>query len=272
MLRLEYKLSLDDCQFFLDSLDGRLDYDYYFSPKCFTYKHQFTFKCKLSSFTVLCEFNGTTQTRDKIVIVEFNPNKVGQEISLLQILKTLSNLARRCRIVRFDVASDIQVARNHVFMVQRDQRTYSCYKNSSLDCTEYLGHRNKHAFVKVYNKALEQDCNDKDLTRIEVTVEWERHQEYKFLFPVIYVLGDFQTDLEFNALSGTDKVLVLACLDNHSYLDMLSRNKREKIKQFIATHSSIISPDLVQYQEVCKLAEEYLYRPHQILNNILNSD
>ena len=52
--------------------------------------------------------------------------------------------------------------------------------------TEYLGVRSSHGQVKLYNKALERGL-ESDLTRLEITVDYERCSwgEFQRLFPVV---------------------------------------------------------------------------------------
>lgn len=83
------------------------------------------------------------------------------------------------------MAIDIPVARSRLRLV-KDQRKYTLMKYSNENMTEYLGVRSSHGQVKLYNKALERGL-ESDLTRLEITVDYERCSwgEFKRLFPVV---------------------------------------------------------------------------------------
>lgn len=258
MLRLEFKVSTSNLQKLLNSFQYRTDCDYWESNKYFTYRHQFTFRVDLkNSYTLLADFIDARKNANKIIILEFNPNKVGSDLGLLSLLNKLCLMAYKKRLVRFDCAIDILVSRDRCFLV-KDQRTYSEYRNSSSDLTQYLGHRNKHGFVKLYNKARELGLSDDNVTRLEITVDGDRVDEFESIFPQVYVLDDYQVDESFLALNDTDKVLVLACMENPKYLDMLGRKKGKKIKEFIAVNSFIPLPDFELFDSVCRLALGFL--------------
>lgn len=269
MLRLEYKVKTSDLQRLLDSLQYRTDCDYWECTRYFSYRHQFTFRTDLkNSYTLLADFNGAKKTDNKIVILEFNPNKVGKDLGLLSLLGKIYSMSYKGRIVRFDCAIDIPVPRDRCFLM-KDQRTYSEYKNSSSDYTQYLGHRNAHGFVKLYNKAKELKLPVDNLTRLELTIDGDKTNQFPLLFPKVYILNNFQVDEGFLSLSDTDKVLVLACMDNPKYLDMLGRKKGKKIKEFIAVNSFIPSPDYACFSSVCSLASGYLHCSLDIIDKYL---
>ena len=254
MLRLEFKVSTSNLQKLLNSFQYRTDYDYWESNKYFTYRHQFTFRVDLkNSYTLLADFIDARKNANKIIILEFNPNKVGSDLGMLSLLNKLCLMAYKKRVVRFDCAIDIPVPRDRCLLF-KDQRTYSEYRNSSSDLTEYLGHRNKHGFVKLYNKARELGLSDDNLTRLEITVDGDKIDEFESIFPQVYVLDNYQVNESFLALNDTDKVLVLACMENPKYLDMLGRKKGKKIKEFIAVNSFIPLPDFKLFDSIYNFA------------------
>ena len=112
------------------------------------------------------------------------------------------------------MAIDIPVARSRLRLV-KDQRKYTLMKYSNENMTEYLGVRSSHGQVKLYNKALERGL-ESDLTRLEITVDYERRSwgEFRRLFPVVLDNGSQLPD----DLNGTDYVLCKACLEHAEYL------------------------------------------------------
>lgn len=256
MLRLEFKVSTSNLQKLLNSFQYRTDCDYWESNKYFTYRHQFTFRVDLkNSYTLLADFIDARKDANKIIILEFNPNKVGSDLGLLSLLNKLCLMAYKKRLVRFDCAIDIPVSRDRCLLV-KDQRTYSEYRNSSSDLTQYLGHRNKHGFVKLYNKARELGLSDDNLTRLEITVDGDKINEVESIFPKVYVIND-QIDFD-DGINSTDRVLMFACMDNPSYLSLLERRRAKKIKELIDSHSLILSLDSSLFDSVCRLAFGFL--------------
>lgn len=112
-------------------------------------------------------------------------------------------------------------------------------KYSNENMTEYLGVRSSHDNVKLYNKALERGL-ESDLTRLEITVDYERCSwgEFKRLFPVVLDNGSQLPD----DLTGRDYVLCMACLEHPEYLQHLSYCKGKKIEQLLATTAQNVQP------------------------------
>ena len=113
--------------------------------------------------------------------------------------------------------------------------------------TEYLGVRSSHGQVKLYNKALERGL-ESDLTRLEITVDYERCSwgEFKRLFPVVLDNGSQLPD----DLTGADYVLCMACLEHPEYLQALPFRRRKKIEQLLATTAQIVQPDELSYKDI----------------------
>lgn len=264
MIRLEYKVSTSNLQKLLNSFKYRTDVDYWESYKYFSYRHQFTFHTDLNnSYTFLAEFNDGKKHTNKAIILEFNPNKVGSDLGLLSLLSKICSMAYKGRIVRFDCAIDIPVARDRCFLI-KDQRTYSEYRNSSSDLTQYLGHRNSHMFVKLYNKARELKLDNDSLTRLEITVDGDKMNEFEFIFPKVNILDDTQLSFDIN---DTDRVLMLSCMNTPMFLSMLGRKKGKKIKELIDGCSFILSPDFKKFSSVCDEASSYLRSSVNIISN-----
>ena len=56
------------------------------------------------------------------------------------------------------------------------------------------------------------------------------------LFVPVRLVSNVQMPIN---ISGTDKVLLLACMEHSEYLKMISKDKRKKIEQLLAENCSI---------------------------------
>ena len=181
--------------------------------------------------------------------IEFNPSKVCLDSEFRFLYGQLLTFIPRFRLrpIRFDLAIDLPVARDKVHLI-KDKRLYEerCY--SVCHRTQYLGVRNNHGRVKVYNKALEQQL-DIDLTRIEITIDWDKstYGEVEKILPSFYILDSFQFSM---GLSGTDKVILVAVMNDMALLNGLSRRKKEKIKSYLREIEYSLTLDYEKYNNV----------------------
>ena len=164
--------------------------------------------------------------------IELNPSKVCLDLEFISVYRQLLSLIPKSLLkpVRFDLAIDLPIARDKVYLI-KDKRVYEEYSYSAINKTQYLGVRNNHGRVKVYNKALEQQL-DIDLTRIEITIDYDKStfEEVKKILPSLYILDSFQFPI---GLDGTDKVILIAVMNDMSLLNELGRYKKEKIKSYL---------------------------------------
>lgn len=197
-------------------------------------RYNYTVNCSISSYTVGISPNWILGNRDvDIVRLDYNPNKIQSEI--LGVFQRLSNLATSICIKRMDLAIDYKIKRRDVYLV-KDNRQYKTIVNSIEDRTEYLGKRNNHGSVKLYNKTIEAKL-DYDLTRFEITFDFNKRNEVKNYYPnYVYISENIQFEID-TKLSNTDKVLLLACLDNPDYINMLEYRKQKKIRSLIGSYS-----------------------------------
>lgn len=181
--------------------------------------------------------------------IEFNPSKVCLDTEFMFLYGQLLSFIPRFRLrpVRFDLAIDLPIARDKVYLL-KDKRLYEEYSYSVLNKTQYLGVRNNHGRVKVYNKALEQQL-DIDLTRIEITIDYDRStiEEVKKILPSIYILDNFQFSI---GLNGSDKVMLIAVMNDMSLLSELGRKKKEKIKSYLREIEYSLALDCEKYNNV----------------------
>ena len=126
-----------------------------------------------------------------------------------------------------------------------------------MDLTQYLGQRNSGGFVKLYNKAKELGIGDYGLTRLELTFDWD-FKDFHFaqtFMPTVYVFDDWQMDVD---IKDTDKVLLLACLGNMEYIDMLGRDKRKKIRDIISGHSLTLALEEFKYNTILSQIDDWV--------------
>lgn len=189
--------------------------------------------------------------------IEFNPAKVGDSLEFQSVyLELISYVGRGAlKPVRFDLAIDLPVARDKVHLL-KDQRTYGEVSNSTYDRTQYLGQRNNHGFVKLYNKSFEAKLKDIELTRLELTIDYDMrfYDEIKRLIPKMYCMDSFQFPLDIN---GTDKVILTAILLEPGLIKELGRDKRKKIEGYLEHTLLPLNLDILKYNHVLDYIETF---------------
>lgn len=190
--------------------------------------------------------------------IEFNPSKVCFDLEFISVYRQLLSLIPKTLLkpVRFDLAIDLPIARDKVYLL-KDRRLYEEYSYSAINKTQYLGVRNSHGRVKVYNKALEQQL-DIDLTRIEITIDYDKStiEEIKKILPKLYILDSYQFSVD---IDGTDKVILIAVMNDISLLNELGRYKRKKIKSYLEYVKYNLTLDYVKYNTVLQQVQELVY-------------
>lgn len=246
---------------------SRIDIEKY--PENFrmgNYRHLWTIRySSTASMTVGLEKNGNCAVEDRCKgYLDFNPNKVGVFEQFWRDYDTLKQWSY-FEVKRCDIAYDIPIPRERV-RLYKDKRKYRIDSLSIKNFTEYLGQRNKEAFVKVYNKQIESDL-DVALTRIEVTCKFDLNS-YICYFPKVYVVQECkQITLDDPQLKDTEKViLTMACDllglggDPFQPLSLLRRpEKRKKLIELLPVEPlPLPNVDdthqlLTKYEEVLRL-------------------
>lgn len=259
MLRINFYISVDDVQRYLNSIKYDIRFKYREMFGVSAYRHNFTVECDNGhTFWIgFCVNSEKNTNRFRTCTIEFNPCKVGCELLLINTYLKLRSLSKVSPMVkRFDLAIDIPVDRDRCHLI-KDKRTYQEYRNSNTDLTQYLGHRSSGGFVKLYNKAKELGLGEYGLTRFELTIDWE-YKDYNFanlFMPVVYVFDDWQLDID---IKDTDKVLLLACLSNMEYIDMLGRDKKKKIRDIIGSHALTLTLDELEYNNILSQIDDWV--------------
>lgn len=250
MLRIEYELLNKDIQYLMScySIDSNvLSWTSQIIAQC---RYQYSIKIENENsfwFGVQPNWLPVNNT-STICVLRFNPAKCFKSSALKRLLNFLNenNISKKYK--QFDCAIDVNIERSRCFLI-KDNRMYEEYSRSCSNRTQYLGQRNSHGRVKLYNKAIEQQIKNIDKTRLELTIDIEKSHvnDVKKIFPKVLIFNDLQLDVN---MTGTDLVLCLACLDDASRLQFLSRRKKEKIEQMLATSTQFLKFDTVQYSQV----------------------
>lgn len=208
----------------------------------FTYDKDAVMKCGYG-------FNGAKAEDNYRGFIEFNPNKLADDVQFQKDYAFLWNRLGDYEVTRMDVAIDLlNVQRDKVF-VRKDNRRYKVDAGSPHDKTEYLGARNAPGRVKVYNKSLESKL-PQPLTRIEITTE-PSLDDFKRHIPQVYNFGVSVQQTLFSSLNKTDTVILAllyrAITDNYDYgmmwFNSLGKDKRKKLKPFLLPEETLIQYD-----------------------------
>ena len=261
--KLYYDAS-DLMQELLNWLSKRIDLDYtHFETGAFaSYRYQFNFQLDTGrSFFLGVGFNGPGET-ERYVCLDFNPNKVMEYGDFVEVFNYVIGLCKPV-IKRFDLAIDIPVLRSNIFML-KDRRKIAAdqedpfvdIRNSWEDHTCYLGRRSNPGYVKLYNKQRESKLNT-PMTRLELTLPPALKLEEKYI-PQVRYFNDLQMVFNELKMTGTDRVLLMACIDDPQLLNMLERHgKRKKIMSILDqyTHQVEINKDI--YDQIIEQVWQY---------------
>ena len=165
-----------------------------------------------------------------ILRLEVNPNKHFNTNEFAEVMKWVRQNCTSTELVRYDYAIDIPYNINSV-------KAYNSRKEAGLyKGTIYRGQRNKHGFMRIYNKALEQKLSGKDLTRIEHTICVNQSPS----FEKITILQSSNSQLSPNELDALNNTIINLCLvlqahgiDFEPYIAKLNYRRRKKIEPYL---------------------------------------
>ena len=258
-LILEFEMRGEDAQRLMDVYSLNSHVESWFSNKLSVcrYNYRFLLKDGNSFYIGFCPNWRKANRYTSYGRIEFNPSKVCLDSEFMFLYGQLLSFIPRFRLypVRFDLAIDLPIARDKVYLL-KDRRLYEEYSYSAINKTQYLGVRNSHGRVKVYNKALEQKL-DIDLTRIEITIDWDKstYGEVEKILPSIYILDNYQFSVDIN---GTDKVILIAVMNDMSLINELGRKKKEKIKSYLKYAQFNLTLDYDKYNNVLQQIQELI--------------
>lgn len=254
MLRVRTRITSD---FFQQKIASRIPvmckYDYWNSSKITDFRENYNIICDdgnsfwlgfISNNDMYCGSGGVGNPKHRHnLTIEFNPNKIQRNRFLFDIFslcyESVLQSGIEWEVVSCDFAFDIETnILNIGGICKGNKRQLTTYDNGGDDKTFYLGKGANR--IKIYNKRIESDLQDKDLTRIELTYKFKNNTTIHSLaktkdleikaFPRLY-LKEHQMLIEDLDLSPTMKAIMYA-VDNGFPLSDLSRVYRDKIKQY----------------------------------------
>lgn len=217
------------------------------------YRHNFSFKDynafgEECGFWVGIEHNSLAKDSGAYakvdVTLEYNPNKCLGSPLLEFVVNSFFKDNCKVEVKSFDLAIDLPFNITCIKPVLKGNRSYRPQFYGGDNQTHYIGSRGSDGAIKIYNKARESGLKGVQLTRYEITIKPNVTIDNMVglygvnpgMFIGLNVVDMFQFDFR---LSGTDKVLLLACMEHPEYLKELSRDKHKKIKQLLAENCSI---------------------------------
>lgn len=227
-------------QQFLDKLMSNscdVEYSkYYESNKMTNCKHNFNYGEGSGGIYLGIIPNWRKEERfDKNIVLEYNPNKV--DPFMFEVFSWLLKLPLiSWHIMNFDIATDIMLPYDTVFMKKRDKRERMRTEGGSAVETRYLGALG-NGHIKLYDKAKEQKMEGLDWTRFEITIKEINHptatlDDFKQAckIPTLY-----RKDIQLSAFALNDiwNIAVEGILQNTDLLytirDYKTRKKMEQV-------------------------------------------
>lgn len=211
------------------------------------YRHNFfiegydLFGCKCS-YWIGASHNSRKHSDFTDVVIEYNPNKCNGEPILEYVLDHIYKDNKYVEVKSLDVAIDIPCNILDLNICRSGNMSRRVFDNGSDDKTYYFRKGKSNGAIKVYNKKRESKLSY-ELTRYEITLtpnmyisDMASYSVPDKLFVPIRNVSNFQMPID---LGGSDKVILLACMENMEYLTYLDRRKRKKIEQLLAGNCSI---------------------------------
>ena len=158
MIRLTFELRVNCVDEFMHHFNDFDRSDIFSYRPNFTdlkYRYLFRIDCKYSSCIIGFSFNGFKSSDKYIGFIEFNPNKIFNEI--INDIHFIKCISVDFNIKRCDVAFDFNVSRDCIKLFRDSNSCYRLEYKSSNNFTEYLGSRNTNNFIKIYNKSIESN-------------------------------------------------------------------------------------------------------------------
>ena len=194
------------------------------------------------SYWIGASHNSRKQSDHTDVVLEYNPNKCTGEPVLDYVLDHIYKNNKYVEVKSLDVAIDIPCNILDLNIGQSGNMSRRIFDNGSDDRTYYFRKGKSNGAIKIYNKKRESKLNY-ELTRYEITLnpnmyisDMSSYTVPENLFVPIRLVSSVQMPIN---ISGTDKVLLLACMEHSEYLKIISKDKRKKIEQLLAENCSI---------------------------------
>ena len=226
------------------------------SFKMGSFKEQFSIRFQNgNSFWIGAVLNGCKPEYGRVRI-DFNPNKVAEHEVFQLLLEYLVDNTRPMhrKIRRYDLAADIPVLRQDVFLV-KDNRAY-IERRHGQEWTQYLGAKSSTVGrVKLYNKQTEAHLNY-PLTRLELTLDPATPYD-KINFPTVFYLDDMQMCIEEAKATETERFIIEALLQGCGTIDQLGRRTQAKIKALIESYTKRVEISEQDYSRILSQVNGY---------------
>lgn len=242
-------LSLIDSVYFFShsGLDVQLLRKSYFSIGSYAYTVKVSGQSSdgsFYSFAVLLGrycFDNSVKNVAPDVILDVNPNKVPYDV-LSMFVRLLRASSRSVSLLRFDLALDLPLPRDCVFLHRDARRGYRLFDEGGAR-TEYQGKRDSHGAMKLYDKTKEADLPSA-VTRCELTISTDKSTSIADVFPSLYSLSPTQLDFSFSSLPFQ----VQSCILHPDLLPVLKScctlNTWKKYQAIIdSVSSNVLFPD-----------------------------
>lgn len=182
---------------------------------------------------------GKMQSFDKVVSrtwtilpmlrIEVNPNKHYNEKVFIDILDWIRKNCSSGELKKYDYAIDVPYKISNV-KVYNSRKEAGLYKG-----TIYRGQRSQHGFMKIYDKAKE-DNNESVLTRIEHTLEYRKPLSLE----KISIINMQSKTADSQELDNLNRCIVTLCLalqahdvDFEPYIASLNYRRRKTIEPYL---------------------------------------
>lgn len=248
MVRLKVELPVKDFELLVKKqFEYEPNVKYKMMTSITSYRHNFyiedydIYGCKCS-FWLGASHNSKKQSGTTDIVLEYNPNKCIDSPMLNYIIDNIYRDNKYVEVKSLDIAVDIPCNILDINISQIGNMSRRIFDNGSDDKTYYFRKGKSNGALKIYNKKRESKLSY-ELTRYEITLnpnmyicDMAAYSVPVDLFVPIRCINSYQMPIDMN---GTDKVLLLACMEHSEYLKMLGRDKHKKIEQLLAENCSI---------------------------------
>lgn len=177
-----------------------------------------------------------------VVKLEVNLNKHSEKEILSDLLQWLKDYCVSCYLVKYDLAVDIPKPKEDIDIFGSRQER-GLYKG-----TRYFGQRNQHGYMKIYDKAKEQE-EETILTRVETTLVYKKGMRFNDLYVKQGEFIDVKTNTTYKAIIAMLSALAALGEDQEKYINMLDKRAKRNIKELLSHgkyQKYVIDSDLVQ--------------------------
>ena len=225
------------------------------------YRHNFYIEDNsdfgICSFWIGSSHNSRKSSDHVDLVLEYNPNKCNGSLLLNYVIDNIFRGDRHVEVKSLDIAIDIPVNILDINYSVKGNMNRRIFDNGSDDRTYYFRKAKSNGAIKIYNKKRESNL-DYDLTRYEITLNpnvcidsMSVYSVPEELFIPVRDINNFQLPVD---IKGTDKILLLACMEHPEYLKDLDSRKRKKIEQLLAENCSID----FNYKTINKIIQEFI--------------